>query len=119
MSRTEKQIYEAAQKEQPFSVMFRNTVCRIKGILYGLLVGSADYVGWTPVVITEDMVGQTVAVFTSWEIKTETDELEDEQVTWYKAVKRDGGIARVIKESFGVLTDLQHDEIINGKRRKR
>lgn len=117
MNLTEKQIYEQYQKQHPMTVLFRNTVCRIKGVLYGLLKGSADYVGWTPVEITPDMVGETVAVFTSIEIKTATDAIDEDQIIWYKAVKRDGGIAKVIQDRFGVLTELQHDEIINGRRR--
>ena len=30
---------------------------------------SSDLIGWTPVVITQDMVGKTVAVFTAMEVK--------------------------------------------------
>lgn len=37
----------------------------------GLEVKSSDIIGWTPVEITENMVGKTVAVFTGIEVKSD------------------------------------------------
>lgn len=37
----------------------------------GLEVKSSDIIGWTPVTITESMVGKTVAVFTGIEVKSD------------------------------------------------
>jgi hypothetical protein len=68
-------------------------------IKYGLCPGSADYIGWTSIEITPDMVGKKIAVFTSCEIKTENDRLSKEQRTWNKIVRKDGGIAEVWKEN--------------------
>ena len=55
------------------SRLFRNNIgvaqygeARVK---YGLRPGSGDLIGWTPVTITQEMVGATVAVFTSVEVK--------------------------------------------------
>lgn len=64
-------------------------------IRYGLLKGSSDFIGWTPVVITPDMVGQELAVFTSVEIKVEKDRLSKEQRSWNKAARKAGGIVEV------------------------
>jgi hypothetical protein len=63
----------------------------------GLTVGSGDMLGWTPVVITPEMVGQTVAVFTSLEQKRNPqDKLDKPQQNWLDAVRAAGGIAAVV-----------------------
>jgi hypothetical protein len=110
---TEKAIIDRILAKYP--MMFRNAVgygiacapdcvSRVKTgfiirggspVRFGLFKGSADMIGWRPVVITPDMVGQTVAVFQSIEVKTEHDRLSDEQRAWNRAVLRDGGIAEV------------------------
>ena len=79
---------------------------------YGLYPGSADYIGWKPVEITEDMVGQTVAVFHSTEIKTAGDRLSEKQRIWNRAVIRDGGLAEVWKEKKGIIICMKGEEII-------
>ena len=61
----------------------------------GLAKGSADLIGWTPVAITPDMVGSTVAVFTSIEAKTATGRMRVEQVAWDAAVRTAHGISGV------------------------
>jgi hypothetical protein len=43
------------------------------------------------------MVGTTVAVFTSIEVKTPTDQLRPEQRQWLEAVQAAGGIAGVAR----------------------
>lgn len=59
---------------------------------------SSDLIGWTPTVITQDMIGRTIGVFTSIETKCEgwrfsgTDK-EVAQKKWIDLVKRHGGIA--------------------------
>jgi|GEM_PF-5220436 len=69
-----------------------------KRIHYGLYKGSGDYIGWTPVVVTLDMIGKTVAVFTSIEEKTVHDNMSHEQENWFRRVKESGGIAEIYKE---------------------
>lgn len=66
-------------------------------IQYGLCVGSSDTIGWRPVTITPDMVGETVAVFTAVEIKTSTGRATPEQVNFIEAVRKAGGIAGVAR----------------------
>ena len=65
---------------------------------FGLPTGSADLVGWTPVTITPDMVGKTVAVFSSVEVKDETWTRtpayeRSEQAAWTRTVDAAGGRA--------------------------
>lgn len=62
----------------------------------GLCEGSADLIGWTPVTITAEHVGQTVAVFTALEIKTGRQRARPEQQRFLDAVQGAGGIAAVV-----------------------
>ncbi len=72
-------------------------------ITYGLFKGSGDRVGWEPVVITPGMVGLTVAVFLSIEVKTLNDRLSDDQKNWNEAVLRDGGIVELWRDTTAGL----------------
>jgi len=65
----------------------------------GLHKGSGDLIGWMPVVVTPDMVGSTVAVFVSPEIKTQTGRASADQKTWINAVNRDGGRAGIARSA--------------------
>jgi ribosomal protein S19 len=67
-------------------------------IAYGLYPGSGDLVGWEPITITPEMVGQQIAVFTSVEVKTVHDNLSNKQRNWFRRVKEYGGIAEIYKE---------------------
>ncbi len=68
-------------------------------------IKSHDLIGWTRVTITPDMVGKTVAVFTSIECKregwkpSENDKRETAQRNWATAVTEAGGIARFISDA--------------------
>ena len=81
--------------------VFRNNVglavypdgSRVK---YGLCVGSSDIIGFVPVVITPDMVGQTVAVFLAVETKAGT-KATKEQDAFIAMVQRFGGRAGVAR----------------------
>lgn len=59
---------------------------------------SSDLIGWRRVVITQEMVGATVAIFVALECKHagwkfKGDEHEIAQLTWLKLVFSEGGIA--------------------------
>jgi hypothetical protein len=72
----------------------------------GLMKGSADQIGWMPVVITPDMVGKTIAVFASIEVKSGS-RLTPDQITWMNTVLAFGGIAGMAKtpqQAVGILT---------------
>jgi VRR-NUC domain len=83
--------------------LFRNNVgklCDARGrwVTFGLHVGSGDLIGWTPTLITPDMVGRTLAVFTSVEVKTPTGKVSRDQQHWQDAVTKAGGVAVVLRD---------------------
>jgi len=68
----------------------------------GLGTGSSDGIGWTPVTVTPDMVGEQEAVFTAVECKTlGYDTLTEEQVNFLEQVAQAGGVAIVARELPG------------------
>jgi ribosomal protein S19 len=65
-------------------------------VTMGLFKGSSDLIGWTPVTITEDMVGKKVAIFTAVECKrSEGGRLSPDQKRFIDRVNGAGGIAGV------------------------
>jgi hypothetical protein len=66
-------------------------------VTFGLAPGSADLIGWRSVTITPDMVGQTVAVFVSIEVKTATGRVSPAQHNWLAAVQAAGGLACIAR----------------------
>ena len=82
--------------------LFRNNVGRYKNssghwIQYGLAVGSSDLVGWRSIKVTQEMVGQTVAIFAACEVKTKAGRLTQDQNNFLEVVKQSGGIACVAR----------------------
>lgn len=65
---------------------------------FGLFPGAGDLIGWQQVTITPEMVGQTVAIFVSEEIKSVNDKMSKEQERWKDIVIKNGGIAVTVKE---------------------
>ena len=76
-------------------------------VQFGLARGSADLIGWRTVVVTPDMVGQRLAVFTSIEVKTPRGRLTPEQHNWLHAVRAAGGIAGVARSVADALQIIQ------------
>ena len=76
---------------------------------FGLMKGSGDRIGWRPVTITQDMVGDVIAQFMSQEMKTKTGRASEAQVKWHESVKRDGGLSGFIREADDV------DRLFNGE----
>ena len=58
----------------------------------GLANGSGDLIGWKTIIITKDMIGKKVAVFTSIEVKTESGSLKPQQMAWMRLINNMGGI---------------------------
>jgi hypothetical protein len=65
----------------------------------GLAVGSGDLIGWRSTVITGQHVGQTLAVFTSLELKSAGGRVRPEQRQWAEAVTAHGGIAGIVRST--------------------
>jgi len=95
--------------------IFRNQVGQLpdprtgRPVQFGLARGSADLIGWRTVVITPEMVGQRVAVFTSIEVKTPTGRLTPQQRHWLSAVMTAGGIAGVARSVTDALQIVTGD----------
>ena len=102
------EIWEAVGE---FSVLFRNNVGAFRDrsnrlVRFGLVKGSSDLIGWTRVKITQEMVGQTVAVFSAIECKTKTGKARPDQLYFVERVRLDGGyagIARSVEDAMKVI----------------
>ena len=94
----------------PDARLFRNQVGSLPDprtgrlVTFGLARGSADLIGWRTLVVTPEMVGQRIAVFTSLEIKTPSGRLSPAQTHWLHAVREAGGIAGVAR----TVADAHH-----------
>lgn len=86
-------VRRVAAKLQPGDMVLRKP----RPLRAGLTEGSHDCIGLTPVVITPEMVGSTLAVFTSIEVKTKTGTLRTEQKKWMAFVRGFGGITGVAR----------------------
>lgn len=85
-------------------VAFRNNIGAYmdpktgRPIQYGVCnPGGSDLIGWTPVVVTPDMVGKTVAVFTAVEVKTPTGKATQHQLNFIAQVLKAGGFAGIAR----------------------
>lgn len=70
----------------------------------GLPTGFSDVFGLVPTVITEDMVGQTVAVFAAIECKSTKGRSRDAQERFVAAVKKAGGRAGFARDVASALS---------------
>jgi hypothetical protein len=64
---------------------------------FGLAEGSGDLIGYRQVTVTEEMVGMTIAVFVSCEVKTDTGRVRPEQANWLAHISGAGGLAFVAR----------------------
>lgn len=91
--------------------LFRNNTGTLRDIngrpvSFGLCKGSADLIGWRTVTVTPEMVGQTVAIFASIEVKAASGgRIRPEQQQWLNAVAAAGGIAGIAR-SVGEAMDI-------------
>ena len=75
-------------------------------ITSGLCPGSSDLIGWMPVMITPEMVGQTFARFVAVEAKREQGgTLQENQRAFLAQLERDGALAGVAR-SVGDLEEI-------------
>lgn len=83
-------------------------VANARPIHAGLFKGSADLIGWQSIIVTPDMVGRRLAVFTSIECKGEHGRPTPEQIVWQDNLLRAGGIAVVTNTVEGAVEALIH-----------
>ncbi len=82
--------------------LFRNNVSKIKHqgrwLSFGIPgPGGSDLIGWKSITITEEMVGDTVAVFASVEVKTPKGRVAEKQRLWLNLVRSFGGIGIIAR----------------------
>lgn len=81
------------------TVNFRNQVGALRDtygqlVRFGLCNGSSDVIGWTSRVVTQEMVGKKVAIFTAIETKRSVGGVRSEdQKNFVGTVQAAGGIA--------------------------
>lgn len=73
----------------------------------GVPKGYPDLTGFTPVIITEDMVGKTIAAFTAIEVKSEKGRATKEQTHFIEQVGVFGGLSGFAR------SEIEAEEIIN------
>ena len=81
--------------------LFRNNTGALRDqsgrlVRFGLCKGSSDLIGWTSIEITEEMVGEKVAVFTAIEIK-DKGKATDDQLRFIQRVNEAGGLAGIAR----------------------
>ena len=82
--------------------LWRNNTGRLRDergqlVTFGLCPGSADLIGYRSVVVTPDMVGQTLAVFAAVEVKGERGRPTPEQTAFLEHVAAAGGLAGIAR----------------------
>lgn len=70
------------------------------------ITGMSDLGGWSPLVITPDMIGATVAIYTQAEVK-ENARPTKEQLAWIKAVVNAGGRAGIVRSETDLIRILE------------
>lgn len=114
--KTERNIQAEIQLEMSKNnvVLFRNNIGSYLSesghrVAYGVGgPGGSDLIGITPVVITQEMVGQTLGVFTALEVKTKTGRSSEKQEKFIKSVLRLGGfagIARSVEDALKITRE--------------
>lgn len=87
------------------------TLANAQMIPFGLCIGSSDIIAIAPTVITQEMVGQTVGIFTAIETKTKTGRPTKEQLNFMDQINKKGGragIARSPEEAL-LIARGKHD----------
>lgn len=94
------------------SILFRNNQGVAKypdgsSVKYGICnPGGSDLIGFTPVTVTQAMVGKKVAIFTAVEVKTDSGRATDHQINFINVVRKHGGragIARSEQEAVDLI----------------
>lgn len=73
----------------------------------GLTKGSSDLIGWQSVVVTPEMVGKRVAVFTAVEVKGASGRLTSDQKNFLNQVTEAGGCAFMARTDQDAVNQLR------------
>jgi len=104
---TTKEIDDAAWFKYPFTYRNNRGVAKTKKgfIRFGMppppagkqkdTLKGGDRIGFTPVVVTPDMIGKKISIFTNIEIKGPGDKLVQGQIDWHNFVLNHGGISEI------------------------
>lgn len=65
--------------------------------------GGSDLIGWRSIVVTPDMVGKKLAIFTAIECKSKNGVVSGEQQTFLNAVRKAGGYSGVARSEQDAL----------------
>lgn len=84
----------------PNDVVLRNA----RPLHAGLCEGSGDLIGWFTLKITPEMIGKSVAVFGSLEIKEPNGRISEIQKRFIKTVRQAGGFADVARSEDEALS---------------
>lgn len=87
------------RKRQTVTLNLGDMVLRgpVRPLHAGLVEGGSDVIGWRSVVITPEMVGRTVAVFSGVEAKSETGTVKPKQAKFMGQLRAAGGIVGVAR----------------------
>ena len=66
---------------------------------HGMPTGTPDLIGWTVCEVTPNMVGMRLPIFTGIEIKTGTVKVTPEQARFIDILKKNGGIAEIVRRN--------------------
>ena len=100
--------------QMPDLRIFRNQVGQLpdlrtgRPVQFGLAKGSSDLIGFKTIEITEEHLGQKLAVFTSIEVKTAKGKLTPMQHNWLSCVREAGGItgvARSVQDAIQIISN--------------
>lgn len=70
---------------------------KARPIDYGLVKGGGDLFGWRPIVITQDMIGMTIAQVCNVEAKTSGTKTTKEQLNFHNYILNSGGFSKIVK----------------------
>lgn len=76
-------------------------------VQYGLCPGSSDLIGWTPIIVTPEMVGRRLAVFTAIEVKQPGRYPSEAQRNFLASVEKAGGISGVARSPEDALNIIE------------
>ena len=93
-----KALIAAAMSLNPARI--KQAVQQLRMTTAGLLAaGASDLLGFTPVVITQEMVGQTIAIVTCIEVKTADGRVSKEQQDFTNFVRSSGGFGGIARNA--------------------